>query len=1174
MVKSGQLMQRPRIVHNYGQLPLAFERNQGQTDKNVNFLSRGSGYSLFLSPVEAVFALRESAREQPRGTRPKANLPRKTAVLRIKLIGANPGPAISGEDELSARSNYFIGNDPTKWHREIPQFSRVHYANIYPFTDLIYYGNQRQLEYDFSLRPGADPTRIRLRIDGTSEVRLDQGDLVLVCSTGEIRLHRPHVYQLEASERKEIRGDYVLKRKNEVGFRIAPYDLSKTLVIDPVVAYSALLGGSGNDIPMHIAVDASGNAYVTGYTSSLDFPVARPIQAANHGGPDGLDAFVTKISAAGDGLVYSTYLGGTGDDSGQSITVDTTGNAYLTGYTRSYNFPIKNAIQTTRRGDTEAFVTKINADGSDLVYSTYLGGSGEDYGWGIAVDSLGNTLVRGDTWSRDFPIVHAIQPTYGGGNFNCFLTKLSADGSAFVYSTYWGGSGGEGGIGLAVDAAGNAYLAGYTVSDDFPTVNPIQSRHVGSGFDAFISKFSADGQTVFYSTYLGGSQPEWQYGIAVDPVGNAYISGYTESVDFPVVNALQATNHGGIDAFVAKVNAKGSALVYSTYLGGITDDTASSIAVDSSGNAYVGGYTKSTDFPVVSAIQAVNHGGIDAFVTRINSDGSALLYSTYLGGSADESTPMPWNSYRDLGIAVDSAGSAYLTGSTWSSDFPTTPGAFQSSLKGVDAFVAKIMLEELKNTTTTLNSAVSASVFGQAISFTADVSSDSGTPEGTVQILSGSSVAGTGTLVNGSAVISVSTLQAGADSVTASYLGTSDFAPSKSAPHPQNVMKASTTTSLTTSLNPAATSQPVTLRAIVKGAYDGATTGNIAFMAGSESLGSGPVTGNVATLTTSFASSGTYSITALYRGDSNNTGSTSGALSEKIIASTTTRVTSSLNPSMVGQTLTFSATVNSSGGAPPNGENITFYNGMSVMGTAPLSAGTATLTTSALPAGVFTITARYPGDSNFAASTSVGLRQTVNSTTKSPTAITLASSLNPSIYGQKVTFTAGVTTSGPVPPTGTVAFRWTLFARTYTVGYATLNSSGIATFTRSNLNADPYPLTAVYRGDANNLASTSAVVNQTVTQTASSATITSSLNPSTQGQSVTFTAKITSPTVLPTGPVTFRAGTTVLGTAQLSGGKATLTVSSLAVGSIRVTVTYYGDSNIARSSASVTQIVQ
>ena len=681
------------IVANYGRLPLAFEVNQGQTDAQVKFTSHGSGYSLYLTPNEAVLTLRQLPKPQPQLFSTRTQQRRDLwSVLRMKLVGANLAAKVLGQDELPGKSNYFIGNDPRKWQTNVRQYTKVRYEGIYPGVDLVYYGNQRELEYDFVVQPGGDPSTILLGIQGATRLRIERGDLIVSTPAGDVRLLSPHIFQHENATKREVAGRYFLKSNNKVGFKVGSYERAKPLIIDPVLAYSTLLGGSGNDFPIHIAVDAAGNAYVTGNTSSLDFPVANPIQAANRGGPDGLDAFVTKISAAGDGLAYSTYLGGTGDDSGQSITVDSTGNAYLTGYTRSYDFPIKNAIQTTLRGDTEAFVTKINADGSDLVYSSYLGGSGEDYGWGIAVDSLGNTLVRGDTWSRDFPIVHAIQPTYGGGNFNCFLTKLSADGSAFVYSTYWGGSGGEGGIGLAVDAAGNAYLGGYTVSDDFPTVNPIQSRHVGSGFDAFLSKFSADGQTVFYSTYLGGSQPEWQYGIAVDPAGNAYISGYTESVDFPVVNALQATNHGGIDAFVAKINANGSALVYSTYLGGSADDAASSIAVDSSGNAYVGGYTKSTDFPILNAIQPVNRGGIDAFVTRINSDGSALFYSTYLGGSADESTPMPWNSYRDLGIAVDWAGSAYLTGSTWSSDFPTPPGAFQTFSKGgADAFVLKIV---------------------------------------------------------------------------------------------------------------------------------------------------------------------------------------------------------------------------------------------------------------------------------------------------------------------------------------------------------------------------------------------------------------------------------------------------------------------------------------------------
>ncbi len=356
--------------------------------------------------------------------------------------------------------------------------------------------------------------------------------------------------------------------------------------------------------------------------------------------------------------------------------------------------------------------------------------------------------------------------------------------------------------------------------------------------------------------------------------------------------------------------------------------------------------------------------------------------------------------------------------------------------------------------------------------------------------------------------------------------------------------------------------------------YHSVASGTVSFMSGSQTLGSASLSGNVATLTTSFAAAGTYSVSAHYNGDSNNTGSTSASMSEKVLAATTTVLTSSLNPSVVGQTVTFKVMVTSSSGNPPNGETITFYNGSAVLGTAPLSAGAASLPTSALPAGIFNIRATYPGDSSFAASTSADLRQVVNSTTKSATTTTLASSLNPSIYGQAVTFTAQVTTSGPVPPAGTVAFTWKQFATTYTIGTATLNSSGIATLTRSNLNADPYPLVAVYKGDTNNLASTSAVVIQSVTPAMSSATITSSPNPSIQGQWVTFTAKITSPTVLPKGPVTFSAGTTVLGSVQLSGGRATFTTSSLAAGSNVVKVSYTGDSNIKGSSAAVTQVVQ
>jgi hypothetical protein len=480
-----------------------------------------------------------------------------------------------------------------------------------------------------------------------------------------------------------------------------------------------------------------------------------------------------------------------------------------------------------------------------------------------------------------------------------------------------------------------------------------------------------------------------------------------------------------------------------------------------------------------------------------------------------------------------------------------------------------------QNTTTTAVAAsFNPSVYGEPVSLTVHVSSPSGTPVGTAEILNGSTVVGSGTLVGGSISIPVSTLPAGTNVITAAYLGSVDFAPSRSSQLTQTVTKATTTTSLSSSLNPAGTNQHVDLTATVTGQFGGATAGAVQFMAGSQVLGNLGMNGGPVVLTKSFGTTGTYSISAQYSGDSNNLASSSATLKEKILVATTTRVTSSLNPSVVGQAVTFSATVSASSGMPPNGESITFYNGSVTLGTALLMNGIAALTTSALPAGLYTISASYSGDGSYVASSSTGLKQTVNDTVQSATATTLVSSLNPSIYGQKVTFTSRVTTSGPVPPTGTVVFKWKYFTTTYTIGSATLNSAGVATLTKSNLNADPYPIIAVYRGDTNNFGSTSAVLNQTVLQGTSEAALTSSVNPSMVGQAVTFTARILSTTVIPTGPVTFRAGTTVLGTAQLSENRATFTTSSLPPGSIAVKATYTGNSNIKGSSASLTQTVQ
>ena len=385
-------------------------------------------------------------------------------------------------------------------------------------------------------------------------------------------------------------------------------------------------------------------------------------------------------------LEYSTYLGGSGVDQGYGIAVDSAGNAYVTGSTESTNFPTANAFQNTFGGGGDAFVTKLNAAGSALVYSTYLGGSDGDFGAGIAVDSAGNAYVTGVTDSTDFPTANALQNTNSGGIADVFVTKLNAAGSALAYSTYLGGSDFDSEPNIAVDSAGNVYVTGHTESTNFPTANAFQSTSGGGGGDAFVTKLNAAGSALVYSTYLGGSEAEFGGGIAADSAGNAYVTGTTDSDNFPTANALQPTSGGGTgladgDAFVTKLNAAGSALVYSTYLGGSDFDYGGGIAVDSAGNAYVTGVTDSDNFPTANAFQSCTYGSNqDVFVTKLNAAGSALVYSTYLGGSL----------FEDSGdIAVDSAGNAYVTGSTYSTNFPTA-NALQSTSGGDrDVFVAE-----------------------------------------------------------------------------------------------------------------------------------------------------------------------------------------------------------------------------------------------------------------------------------------------------------------------------------------------------------------------------------------------------------------------------------------------------------------------------------------------------
>jgi hypothetical protein len=703
---------KQELIENYGKIPLAFEANEGQTNSQAKFISRGSGYSLFLTAEEAVFTLRRSDKE-------------RSAVLRMKPLGANPSPKVTGIEEMESKSNYFIGNDPEKWRTNVANYEKVKYEEVYSGIDLVYYGNQRQLEYDFIVKPGADYREIALRFDGADKVEIDRnGELVLQIGGEQVRQHRPVIYQEENGERLVVAGNYTFKSSREVGFEVGAYDESRPLVIDPVLLYSTYLGGSNSsEIANDIAIDAAGNAYVTGQTTSADFPITPgAFDTTFNGGT--FDAFVTKLNPSGSALVYSTYLGGSGGgistgpfDQGFGIAVDAGGNVYITGVTNSTDFPTTpGAFDTTFNGQADAFITKLNPSGSALEYSTYLGGSGlahGDQGNSIAVDAAGNAYVIGTTSSADFPTTPGAFDTTLIGD-DAFVTKLNPSGSELVYSTYLGSDNPDEGRDITIDAAGNAYVTGFAGSDNFP-ITPGAFDTTFSGGDAFVTKLNPSGSELIYSTYLGGSNGTSGNGIAVDAAGNAYVTGSTISTDFPTTPGAFDTTHGGsADAFVTKLNPSGSELVYSTYLGGNDLDQGFGIVVDAAGNAYVTGRTLSADFPTTPGAFDTTHGGsTDAFVTKLNPSGSELVYSTYLGGNTTDDA----NS-----IAVDAAGDAYVTGITGSADFPTTPGAFDTTFNGGDAFISKI--NEPNSPPTALADGPYLGIAGTPITLDASASND------------------------------------------------------------------------------------------------------------------------------------------------------------------------------------------------------------------------------------------------------------------------------------------------------------------------------------------------------------------------------------------------------------------------------------------------------------------
>ena len=691
---------KKQISETYGKLPLSFEANRGQTDPQVKFMSRGSGYSLFLTPEDAVIALRAPSRSSSNQSENSSD------VLRMRLVGANRRPKIVGLDQLDGKTNYFIGNNPRKWQTNVPSYSKVKYESVYPGVDMVYYGNQQQLEYDFVVAPDADPGRIKLHFEGMDAIHLDEsGDLVLKTNGRELRQLKPITYQVIDGERRDVSSRYEVV-EDHVRFQLGQYDRSKPLIIDPVISYSTYLGGVGGyDFGWGITVDAAGNAYVAGETSSPNFPVRNALQPTYGGGLGAAgDAFVTKLNATGTQFLFSTYLGSGSLEAAQDIALDPSGNIYVTGWTSSTTFPVTaGAFQTTggSNGNIEVFVTKLNSTGSALLYSTYITGRDRDYGLGIAVDATGNAYVTGRTQSTNFPVLNAVQPTLGGGscigNENCydaFVTKLNATGSGLVYSTYLGGNDDDrpdwNGGGIAVDSSGSAYVTGVTRSTNFPTANAIQPTH-GPGqdpsrpedfnADVFVTKFAATGQSLVYSTYLGGPGNEEGRDIVVDSENFAYITGAgTGANGYPITPGAYLASGPG---FVTKISVAGDALVFSTNL----EMHCNGLAVDSAGNVFV------TGSAFVGGVQP-------AHVSKLNSTGTALLFSFQFGGNETEfNGGFPDGDQEGHDIALDSSGNMYVTGNVFADNFPVTSGAPQQTFGGNicginscnDGFVTKIV---------------------------------------------------------------------------------------------------------------------------------------------------------------------------------------------------------------------------------------------------------------------------------------------------------------------------------------------------------------------------------------------------------------------------------------------------------------------------------------------------
>jgi len=1255
---------------NYSKIPLSFEPNKGQTNASVQFLSRGTGYSLFLTKDEVVLNLeRQKTQATTTDQKPVSS---SLDTLRMKLVGASATTTITGLEPQSGRVSYLIGNDPKKWHTGIETFGKVNFAQVYPGVDLVFYGNQRQLEYDFVVAPGADASRIAWQIDGAKPAIDADGNLVLSAANGPAGFKKPVLYQMDGDKKIAVDGAFTVAG-NRIGFQLGSYDHAKALIIDPVLTYATYLGGStydyiggsqnigiqglsGNNVDQGIAFDSQGSAYVVGVTDSTDFPVQNPYQSNPYGTK--IQAFgesnnptttITKFSPDGSSLVYSTYLGGSNQDYGEAIAVDANGEAFVVGQTHSPDFPITSgAFQTicapyandgyspnytpvtscAWNSNGAAFVTKLNAAGSGLLYSTFLGGDGTASADTIALDSTGRAYVGGTAswlgcqldWSQNilpfscFPttsgaVVSGQDANVGITSSQGFISVFDPTGSSLLYSSIftslnpacqWNKTTGIGrtlncnprltGVnGVAVDATGNFYIVGETSAMFLPTTagviqptsgpvdlnNPLAlALNVQRGFVAkFNPVTSTGGASLAYSTYLGGQiagGSDMVSNITTDADGYAYVSGLTDSTDFPVTTGAYQTSaklsSASSAAFVAKLNPTGTAIEWATYLGNATGNldgvsAVGPIQLDGNGNVYVTGKANAGNFPWVGNMEPYN--GAPVFVSELDPTGSKLLFSTQFGtGLSDNMTP--------AGLAVDSAGNMYVAFDDNCAGTIVTPGSFQQTNHmqssgcaefSTTGFVAKI--SATGTATVALAASPSPASAGQSVTLTATVTPTAtyaSAPTGTIEFQDGSSALGTSVTLSstGTATYTSTTLTPGTHDLTAVYSGDATY-PTGDATQSLAVNGLTATVKVTPAAAGITTAESLSVTVAVTGS--GVTpTGTITLTSGGYTSSAATLSGGSATVVipANSLSVGTDTLTASYSGDANY-GSATGSATETVTIPLTPSitVTPASNTINTAASLSVTVTVAGSSGTTPTG-TVTLSGGGYTSAAVTLVNGSATIVIPAnsLTVGNDTLTASYSGDANYASAS--GSTPASSPVTVTPALIAATVTASPATLttdtGSTLSVPVTVTGAG-VTPTGTV----TLSGGGYTSSAATL-VDGSYTFTipSNSLSAGADTLTATYSGDSVYLAG-AGTASVTVTQSAYSLAATTPAavtagSPATSTVTVSTTTAYSGTVTLSCALTKSPSGATNLPTCAASTQSVTLTGAS-ASATATVTVT-------------------